>query len=275
MRWHSPDTDLTNVDHLEDLMSTGLIVVIVVVVVLVVAALVVLPRRMRSRRLRTQFGPEYDRVVADSDDPKAAERELAERESRHSKFELRELSASARQEYLARWSTIQERFVDEPGVAVDQADHLLAEVMADMGYPTDGFEQQADDLSVRYAEDVALYRRAHKLATAGNAAGTDNLRKALLDYRELVRKLLGDDTTNAVDGRTGVDGRTERDTVTEPRNTTDQDTVTEPDGTVADSRDTDSRDADDTRTVAEPTTKIGRASRNGRVTRTGTSAGRE
>lgn len=193
-------------------MSTGLIIVIVIVVVLVVAALVVLPGRMRSRRLRTQFGPEYDRVVADSDDPKAAERELAERESRHSKFELRELSETAREEYLGRWSVIQERFVDEPAQAVDAADHLVAEVMADMGYPTEGFEQQADDLSVRYAEDVALYRRAHELATTGDSAGTDNLRKALLDYRELVQKLLGTDTHTARETET----ETARDTETVP-----------------------------------------------------------
>jgi hypothetical protein len=214
-------------------MSTGLIIVIVIVVVLVVAALVVLPGRMRSRRLRTQFGPEYDRVVTDSDDPKAAERELAERESRHSKYELRELSETAREEYLGRWSVIQERFVDEPAQAVDAADHLVAEVMADMGYPTDGFEQQADDLSVRYAEDVALYRRAHELATTGDSAGTDNLRKALLDYRELVQKLLGGTDTNtthetetARETETMRDNDTARETETVPDAETDPDTVT-------------------------------------------------
>ncbi|HEY3754282.1 MAG TPA: hypothetical protein VGL80_34240 [Pseudonocardiaceae bacterium] len=211
-------------------MSTGLIIVIVIVVVLVVAALVVLPGRMRSRRLRTQFGPEYDRVVTDSDDPKAAERELADRESRHSKYELRELSETAREEYLGRWSVIQERFVDEPAQAVDAADHLVAEVMADMGYPTDGFEQQADDLSVRYAEDVALYRRAHELATTGDLAGTDNLRKALLDYRELVQKLLGTDAHTTRETGTARDTETARETETVPdtetARETDPDTVT-------------------------------------------------
>jgi hypothetical protein len=197
-------------------MSTGLIIVIVIVVVLVVAALVVLPGRMRSRRLRTRFGPEYDRVVADSDDPKAGERELAERESRHSKYELRELSPAARQEYLGRWSVIQERFVDEPAESVDAADHLVAEVMADMGYPAEGFEQQAEDLSVRYSENVALYRRAHELVTTGDSAGTDNLRKALLDYRELVRSLLGEAETET---KTETDTRAETETAAETGST--------------------------------------------------------
>lgn len=172
-------------------MSTGLIVVIVVVVVLVVAAVVLLPGQLRSRRLRNRFGPEYDRAVEHTDDRRAAERELAEREERHSKFELRKLSESDRAGYLGRWSVIQERFVDEPAEAVRAADTLLTEVMAKLGYPTEGFDQQADDLSVHYARDVARYREAHELAADTDAAGTDGLRRALLNYRELVTSLLG------------------------------------------------------------------------------------
>lgn len=172
-------------------MSTALIVVIVVVVVLVIAAVTVLPGQLRSRRLRNRFGPEYDRALEHTDDRRAAERELAEREQRHSKFELRKLSDSDRAEYLGRWSAIQERFVDEPANAVRAADTLVTEVMAKLGYPTEGFDQQADDLSVRYAEDVARYREAHDLARDTDAAGTDGLRRALLNYRELVRSLLG------------------------------------------------------------------------------------
>jgi hypothetical protein len=185
---------LTNVDHLEDVMSTGLIIVIVVVVVLVVAALVVLPGQMRSRRLKNRFGPEYDRAMHNADDQRAAERALAEREQRHSRFELRQLSDSDRTQYLQRWSTIQERFVDAPAEAVRAADGMVTEVMAKMGYPTeDGFDQRADDLSVRYAHDVDKYREAHELAADTDAAGTDGLRRALLNYRELVDSMLGAD----------------------------------------------------------------------------------
>lgn len=172
-------------------MLTALIVVIVVVVALVVAGLVLLPDRMRSRRLRNRFGPEYERAVTNAEDPRAAERELAEREQRHSKYELRQLSAADRAEYQLRWSAIQERFVDEPAESVRAADRLVTDVMAGMGYPTDGFEQQADDLSVRYADHVAKYRNAHQLAGGGDA-GTDALRHALLDYREVVHRMLGD-----------------------------------------------------------------------------------
>lgn len=175
-------------------MSTGLIVVIVIVAVLVVAAAVVLPGQVRSRRLRSKFGPEYERVVETTDDRKEAERTLAEREQRHAEYELRPLSESDRAEYLGRWSAIQERFVDEPVAAVAAADQMVTEVMAKRGYPTQDFDQQADDLSVEYAHEVARYREAHELATRIESAGdgaTDDLRKALLDYRELVTSLLG------------------------------------------------------------------------------------
>ena len=172
-------------------MLTALIVVIVVVVLLVVAALVVLPGRMRSRRLRNRFGPEYERAMSNAEDQRAAERELAEREQRHSRYELRQLSAADRAEYQLRWSAIQERFVDAPAESVREADRLVTDVMAAMGYPTDGFDQQADDLSVRYAEHVTRYREAHRVAVDGDA-GTDGQRQALLGYRDLVHTMLGE-----------------------------------------------------------------------------------
>lgn len=172
-------------------MSTGLIVVIVIVVVIVAAAAVVLPAQLRSRRLRNRFGPEYDHVVGSAEDRRAAERHLAEREQRHTTFQLTELTHERRVEYLGRWSTIQEQFVDEPRHAVQQADRLMTEVMAEIGYPTDGFDQQAADLSVRYATNVGQYRKAHELVEHAGTPGTDDLRQALLDYRELVKSLLG------------------------------------------------------------------------------------
>jgi hypothetical protein len=173
-------------------MPAGLIVPILVAV-LVVAALVVLPGLLRSRRLHNRFGPEYDRVVGNADHRRAAERELAERERAHSDYDLRTLSSSARNEYLGRWSAIQERFVDEPAAALADADRMVTDVMADLGYPSKNFDQRADDLSVRHAHALTQYRTAHELLVGPAYADTDDLRKALLDYREVVRSLLGDD----------------------------------------------------------------------------------
>jgi hypothetical protein len=181
------------VDQLEVMMSTGAIIAIVVVLVVVALAAIVLPAQLRRRRLRARFGPEYERVVGASEDRRVGERTLTEREKRHGTFELKNLSDADRAAYADRWTLIQERFVDEPTAAVADADRTVTDLMADLGYPTDSFDQQADDLSVRHADNVAGYRTAHQVVAATGDTRTDDLRQALLDYRELFRSLLGHD----------------------------------------------------------------------------------
>ena len=77
-------------------MSTGAIIGLVAAVIVVLAVLFfVLRPAMQRKKLRDRFGPEYDRAVSDSDSRTAAEKELAEREHRHSEFDLKPLSPSA------------------------------------------------------------------------------------------------------------------------------------------------------------------------------------
>src|ERR1700722_6460452 len=45
-----------------------------------------------------------------------------------------DLSPAARERYLERWTTAQRRFVDQPAVAIGEADRLVNEVMRDSGY---------------------------------------------------------------------------------------------------------------------------------------------
>ena len=63
---------------------TTIIVVAVVVIVVAVLAVVAatMLRRRRSAELRDQFGPEYERTVRSADDPRDAEKELAQRRKR-------------------------------------------------------------------------------------------------------------------------------------------------------------------------------------------------
>jgi hypothetical protein len=178
------------------MMSTGAIIAVVVVVVVLAALAVLLPAQLRRRRLRTRFGPEYDHVVGEADDRKVAERELAEREKRHGSYELRSLSDADRAAYADRWTVLQERFVDEPVASVADADTTITELLADLGYPTEGFEQQAADLTVGHADSVAGYRAAHRVTEGQDDARTDELRQALLDYRAVFRSLLGQDDTS-------------------------------------------------------------------------------
>ncbi|GAB1516108.1 hypothetical protein [Actinophytocola sp. KF-1] len=171
-------------------MSTAAIVVLVVVLVAVLfAAGWFLGGQARSRRLRNRFGPEYDRHLENAENRRAAERELAEREKRHAKLSLRPLSDTARAHYTEQWTRVQEQFVDAPVEAVAGAEELVHSVMRDRGYPMDGFEQQAADLSVEHADVVDGYRAAHEIRS--RQADTEELRTALVHYRTMFRELVG------------------------------------------------------------------------------------
>jgi hypothetical protein len=181
-------------------MATWIVIVIVVVVVLLIAALVAVPA-MRRRRLQQQFGPEYGRTVESTGDRRAAERDLRERTERRKELEIRPLDPVAREGYAQRWRSTQERFVDAPAQAVDEADTLVQQVMRDRGYPVGDFEQQARDVSVDHAGVVTEYHAAHDISvqSARGEATTEQLREAMVHYRTLFAELL--DNGNAATGQ--------------------------------------------------------------------------
>jgi hypothetical protein len=174
-------------------MPTWLIIVIVVVAVAVLGAVIwLVTQEMQRKRLQQRFGPEYDRTVKESDNPRAAQRELAERERRHKELDIRPLSASARERYAREWAQVQENFVDRPSAAVAEADRLLVSLMAERGYPTEGYEQQVADLSVRHAKTLEHYRAAHTTQQKRDGASTEDLRDAMVRYRTVFEDLLTD-----------------------------------------------------------------------------------
>ncbi|GAB3151936.1 hypothetical protein GCM10027258_52080 [Amycolatopsis stemonae] len=174
-------------------MPTWLIVLIVVVAVAVLGAVIwLVTQEMQRKRLQQRFGPEYDRAVEESDNPRAAQRELAERERRHKELDIRPLSASARERYAREWTQVQEKFVDHPAAAVAEADQVLVALMAERGYPTEGYEQQVADLSVRHAKTLEHYRAAHATRQKRDGASTEDLRDAMVRYRAVFEDLLTD-----------------------------------------------------------------------------------
>ena len=190
-------------------MSTAAIVILVVVLVAVLfAAGWFLGGQARSRRLRNRFGPEYDRHLENAQNRRVAERELTEREKRHAKLSLRPIPDTARVHYTEQWTRVQEHFVDDPAEAVAGAEELVHTVMRDRGYPMDGFEQQAADLSVEHADVVDGYRTAHEIRGRHDQADTEELRAALVHYRAVFRGLVGhsDDVPAQRDGH-AVDRR--------------------------------------------------------------------
>jgi hypothetical protein len=175
-------------------MSAGATVAIIVVIVIIIAVAAFAAMAARRRRLKERFGPEYDRLVADQQSQRKAEAELASRERRVRRLDIRPLSAAARAEYATQWTSIQERFVDHPASAVSQAQQLVTAVLGDRGYPTEGYEQVLADLSVEHARNLEHYRAANALtdASANGQASTEDLRQAMIHYREMFDDLLDD-----------------------------------------------------------------------------------
>lgn len=181
-------------------MDAGTVVIIVVVLVLALAggAAALVFQRRRSEQLQERFGSEYQRTVEETDDRRAAEKDLKQREKRRSEFEVQPLDPEAADDYREEWKNIQGRFVDEPGSAVEQADRLVVRIMRERGYPVDDFDQRADDISVDHPDVVQNYREAHDVALAQSRgqASTEQLRQAVTAYRRLVDALLpGNETT--------------------------------------------------------------------------------
>jgi hypothetical protein len=171
-------------------MQIAIVVIVVVVVLLLAAGAVVVSRR---RGLRARFGPEYDRVVSEQDGRGAGERELRDRERRHTQLDLRPLDPSSRERYVVAWEEIQVRFIDAPDQAVRKAHVLVTELIAERGYPTGEFDQQVADLSVEHARRLDQYREARDIHQANERgeATTEQLRQALVHYRALFADLLG------------------------------------------------------------------------------------
>jgi len=184
-------------------MDTTRVVIIIVIVVLLLIALAVglriARRKKQTAELRGQFGPEYDATVGSRGDRDAAERELAERRDRRSQLQLRELEPARRQELSTQWQQVQARFVDEPVLASSEAHVLVRRVLSERGYPTQDLDSQTDLVSVDHPEVVGDYREAVRRTQAGEKgeATTEDLREAMVHYRSLFSRLLGDGTGHA------------------------------------------------------------------------------
>lgn len=188
-------------------MNTTIILAIAVVVIAIAVGAFFYLRRRRSENLRQQFGPEYKHAVKQYGDERKAEAELAEREKRVRKLDIRGLTRDEQNRFSDNWKQTQARFVDAPSPAVGEADNLVKELMLARRYPVGEFEQRAADISVDHPGVVNNYRRAHDIAERNKSgkATTEDLRQAMVHYRSLFEELL--ETTAVEPTRTE---RTER-----------------------------------------------------------------
>ena len=162
----------------------------VVVVALVGWAVWSATKKRRARALHEKFGPEYEH--AREEYGAKAEHELEKRMERVNRLHLRPLGAEARDTFDAAWRTAQARFVDDPRLAVAEADRLIKDVMEARGYPMTDFERRAADISVEHPHVVSDYRAAHAVAVHSRQgqASTEDLRKAMMHYKALFQDLL-------------------------------------------------------------------------------------
>jgi FtsZ-interacting cell division protein ZipA len=164
---------------------------VIAVAAVVIVALVVWQalKARRTRTLQERFGPEYDRTVERADGKRDAEADLSARVQRRNELDIRPLTSAARERYLEEWTSVQARFVDDPRLAVQEADALIQRVMRERGYPVDDFEQRAADISVDHPTVVENYRAGHGLAGSDD---TEEQRQAMVHYRSLFDELVED-----------------------------------------------------------------------------------
>jgi hypothetical protein len=178
-------------------MQPEIIALIALAALVVIAVVIAMAANRRSQRLRERLGPDYERMVDQGDSRRRVESELATRQRRVARLDIRPLDPEARDEYARQWRDTQARFVDEPAEAVRAADRLVADVMRDRGYPVEEFEQREADISVDHPQVVANYRAAHGISMAAEhgRAATEDLRQAMVHYRDLFEEFLERGTT--------------------------------------------------------------------------------
>jgi hypothetical protein len=163
-------------------------------VILVVAIASAIARKRRRGHLQERFGPEYDRTVS-AEGRKDAERHLSTVEKEHDELDIKPLSHSARERYLEEWRQTEARFVNDPEDAARSADRIVVRVLEDRGYPTDlDTEGKAAHVAADHPDVVDRYRHGHEmLAADDDDHETENLRKAMIDFRAVFDELVVDE----------------------------------------------------------------------------------
>jgi len=177
--------------------TTTLIIIaaITAIVVFIVGGFlgVYFSRRQRTKRLQKKFGPEYDHAVKEIGDQSEAEDELDARLERVESLDILELSMEQKHHYADKWQSAQAKFVDQPMVAIREANQLIKEIMHEKGYPVEDFERRAADISVDHPDLVMNYRGMRDIVEKSEHEdiSTEELRQAMIHSRSLFEELLG------------------------------------------------------------------------------------
>ena len=182
-----------NIQEVINPMEILIVIIAAVILVSLAAAGIVSNNR---RKLRESFGPEYEQVAQEHGSGREADRELQRRKHEHDKLDLRPVSPQDQEFYAASWDHLQAEFLDNPALSLDNAEHLVAQLLDFRGYPGEDPNEQLALLSVEHAESLADYRTAQGVSRQvhedASSASTEEIRQALLSYHVLFDDLLAD-----------------------------------------------------------------------------------
>src|SRR5947209_9051381 len=94
--------------------TTTWILIAVLVAIAVVAVAWMVYERRRTEKLRTQFGPEYERELERTRNRRQVEEKLEDRRKRVEQFNIRPLLPKDRERFIESWRIVQAQFVDDP-----------------------------------------------------------------------------------------------------------------------------------------------------------------
>ena len=183
--------------------TTLVIAVVAAIIVFIVGGFlgVYFSRRQRTKRLQDKFGPEYDRMISETKDQSKVEDELEARMERVEALDIQTLSDEQKKHFAHQWQSTQAKFVDQPLIAIQEADQLIKEIMYEKGYPVEDFERRAADISVHFPDLVTNYRNLRDIVykSENEDIDTEDLRQAILHSRSLFEELLGMDVHEYTD----------------------------------------------------------------------------
>ena len=160
----------------------------VAAIVLIVLALISIKRR-RSH-LQDRFGPEYGRAVSGGG-VTSGEKDLRAVERKHDELELRPLPTAARDRYLDEWRQAESRFVSDPREAATMARRIVERALEETGYPADGeVEDRVRLVAVDHPDVADRYRHGYAMMETNDTLSTENLRKAMVDFRSVLEDVL-------------------------------------------------------------------------------------
>jgi hypothetical protein len=170
-----------------------------VALILVVAIASAISKRRRRGHLQERFGPEYERTVS-AEGRKEGEQRLSTVEKEHDELDIKPLTHGARERYLEEWRQAEARFVNDPEDAARSADRIVVRVLEDRGFPTDlDTDDKAAHVAAEHPDVVERYRHGHEmLAADDDDHETENLRKAMIDFRAVFDELVVEEPQEAL-----------------------------------------------------------------------------